>query len=643
LEIYNPGDEVRKEIREVIYNALRKMRIEEGCKIEVVRSLKSFGDLSVNVARIAGTLGEKPEEFAEKLRNEIVSVVDSTTYLEEVNNIGVYLNFKVKLNNYGDLIYRVYNKLRDKYGYIPSDKPEKIIVEHTSANPIHPLHIGHLRNTLLGDALLRILKNRGHEVKAHFYIDDTGLQVAYAAYGYSKVKDIKRDYVKPDHFIGLIYSITNTIVNIVDLKKRIKEMKNEDKLAELNSKLSEWMWISKELREKDPELFDALAERIRRDDNPLVKIREINRAYEEGEIWAVKLVREMVNKCLEGFKQTFERLGVRFDSWDWESELTVWNEAVNKVIRDLTDTELVYEKEGALVFAADRLARYEDLRKKLDIPPRYEVQPLVLVRSDGTSLYTTRDIAYSVWKLQRADRVINVIAIQQTLAQAQIRLALYALGLGNKAGKMIHYSYEIVKIPGGSMSGRKGRYISVDELLDEAIRRSMDELRKRGHQENIKKIAEKIGIGAIKFFFLNYSPNKILTFDWNKVLNFNQNSGPFVQYSYVRTVSILRKAKEQRLEPVFNPKYLGEEERALLVKIGDFPQVMAQAADRLRPDLITGFLNELAIEFNNYYDHVPILKASEEKRGTRLALILVISQTFLNGMRSLGIEPPTKM
>jgi len=643
LDTYSPGAEVRREISHLVSKALenRGVKIRE---LNVERSIKEYGDFSISLARIAGKIGINPTELTEEVKSIVNTMISSSKYLDKVDSLGNYLNFKVKLESYGNLVYNTFSELKDKYGYVPPITVEKIIVEHTSANPIHPLHIGHLRNSLLGDALVRLLRFRGHDVRSHFYIDDTGLQVAYAAYGYSKVKELMEEDVKPDYFIGLVYSMTNAIVNIIDLKKRIKEIKeNSKKVAELNSQLSDWTWISKELRDKNPRLFDALAERINQDDNPLDRIKEINKAYEEGEIWAVRLVREMVNKCLEGFKSTFSKLGIRFDSWDWESELTVWNSGVEKVIKDLSSTGLVYRKNGVLVFAADELAKDHKLREKLNIPHRYEVQPLVLTRSDGTSLYTTRDIAYSVWKLSKADRVINIIAVQQALAQTQIRLALYALGLGDKAGKLIHYSYEVVKTSTGSMSGRKGRYISVDELIEEAIRRSKEELNKRGVLEKTDEIPEKVGIGAIKFFFLSYSPSKILTFDWNKVFNFNENSGPFIQYAYVRAVNIIKKAEKQELTPIFNPHNLGEEERKLIVKIGDFPYVMTMAADALRPDILAEFLNELAMDFNKYYDNVPVIKAPEGVRETRLALIFMVATTLLNGMRVLGIEPPPRM
>ncbi len=647
MTLYNPLDVIKNELVSVLQEEFKEFTLDELKKlVEVDKPPRNMGDVSLKIFRLSEKLGEKPSDTIRRIKKVYNKKLESLEYIERFESPGIFLNFWIDIQKYGEIIYNILSSLTDKYGFVPSERKERIIVEHTSANPIHPLHIGHLRNSLLGDSLSRLLMMRGHEVRRHFYIDDTGLQVAYAAYGYSKVKGMVNDR-KPDHLIGIIYSITTAIVTIQELKKKIEERKkkNED-ISKLNNELSEWMWIAKELRDKYQYIFDILSEKILQDEDALEKIYEINRKYEEGEPYAFRLIRDVTEKCIEGFKQTFERLDIKFDSWDWESEITVWSGLVEEIIDKLIDTGLVFRDNGALVFAADKLAEYEDVRNTLSIPKKYEVLPLVLKRSDGTTLYMTRDIAYSLWKFRKAEKVINVIAVQQTLAQMQIRLALYALGAKEEAKNLIHYSYEMVRIPGKKMSSRRGKYVSADDLIDEAISRSLKEIKERISDERERKeIAEKVGIGAIKYFFLSVSPNKVLTFDWSRVLDFNQNSGPFVQYSYVRARSVLRKAEEKGFKDiVFNSKGLGEEERNLIVLVGEFPEIVKNAADRLRPDFVALYLNTLAMEFNRYYDTVPILMSpNKEKLYARLGVVKMVLQTLKNGMYLLGFSPPERM
>jgi len=647
-EAYNPHGELIGELTRGVETALRKAGYE--CRVipsDVRKAPEDLGDLAIQMFRVARSLGASPGDLAKIVEEKYEKV----EVLSDVKATGGYVNFKVNVPVYAGLVLGSINKLGDKYGCVPAEKPQRILVEHTSANPIHPLHIGHLRNCLLGDSLAKLFRTRGHKVRTHFYIDDVGLQVAYAAYGYSMIKrrGISRN-VKPDHFIGLIYSMTYILVEIAETKRKLKTAREaglEEEVVKLQRKLDDLVVTANELRERDEELFYALWEEIEKEERPLAAVQEINRAYEKGEKWAVGLVREMVNTCLEGFKETFDRLGIGFDSWDWESELTVWNKAAEAVIYSLKSSGLVYEENGALVFAADKLAEDEELRKILGIPATYTVTPLTLTRSDGTTLYPTRDIAYSLWKLNQADTVINVIAVQQTLAQVHVRLALYALGKREKAKNLVHYAYEIVRLPGRKMSGRRGKYVSADELLDEAVELVKEIMEKEKREFDVhekERIASIVGLGAVKYAFLRVSPLKIVTFNWKQALDLSQNSGPFVQYAYVRAASILRKARERSVEPdPDKARFLGEEERKLVLKLGEFPEVVVRAADEMRPDYVALYLDSLAQEFNSYYDSVPVLKAERDVAKARLALVKAVSQVIKNGLGLLGIDVPQRM
>ncbi|MEM1508826.1 MAG: arginine--tRNA ligase [Thermofilaceae archaeon] len=636
MKIYSAYQVLEEEVRNAFSQAIPELPAESSISVE--KAPPDRGDLTVNLYRLF-----RDEKIAVKMANEIVGKVRIfSRYIMDVKSEGGYINIFIEPNLYGKLVWDVVTSMSDMYGFNPHPSPMWVIIEHTSANPVHPLHIGHLRNAVLGDALARILKGRGHTVETHFYVDDVGLQMAYAAYGYEKVKQVKRN-VKPDHYIGLIYAIVNAIVNVRELDERRKKEEDPAKRAEIDRELSDWLWVSKELMEKDDELFSVLSEAMRME-NPSTRILEINRAYEVGEKWAVKLVRGVAELCIEGFKQTLSRLGISFDKWDWESDITVWNGLSDDIIKQLKATGYARETRGAIIFEADKLAEDPEVRKKLGIPENFTVTPLTLMRSDGTTLYATRDIAYSIWKFkQGVDRVVNVIAAQQALEQIQVRLALYTLGYVQEAENMIHFSYELVTLPGVKMSGRRGRYVSADELIDEAVKRANEELIKRGLElEANREVAERVGIGAVKYAILSISPLRPLSFKWEKILDFERNSGPFIQYAYVRARSILRKAGD--LKPDVSEGSFGEEERKLLLLISYLPEIVAKAADELKIESLTQYLNELALAFNSYYDKVPILKAEpREKAQARLALVEMVAVTLENGMKMLGMEPPHRM
>ncbi len=633
-KLYSAHKVLVEEVKRAFQAALEDMGLEHEVLVE--RAPGGRGDLTVNFYRILRDAREAVRAAAEAASR----VRESLRFVGRIDVKGGFVNLYVDPGSYGPLVWRAVREMGRDYGYNPHPSPMRVLIEHTSANPVHPLHVGHLRNCVVGDALARLLRARGHRVETHFYVDDVGLQVAYAAYGYEKAGGLKRR-MKPDHYVGLIYSMVYTIVNVQVLDERRKSVSSPEERAKIDRELADWLWTAKELMERDEELFTRISEAVKAEEDPVARICEINRAYERKEEWAVKLVREVTGLCVTGFKQTLDRLGIRFDHWDWESEVTVWNGLTDEVLRLLRMTGYVRAAEGALIFDAQSLAADERVREELRIPKSFAVMPLTLVRSDGTTLYATRDIAYSIWKFKRGvDKVINVIAVQQALEQVQVRLALYALGFSREARNLVHYSYEMVSLPGVRMSGRRGRYITADELIEEAVKRAGQELVKRGLElEAGREVAERVGVGAVKYAMLSVSPSKPLTFSWDRVLDFERNSGPFIQYAYVRARSILRRASG--LKPVLREGVLGEEERRLLFLVGYFPELVAEAADKLKVEALPHYLNELALAFNKYYDEVPVIRAEpREKAEARLALVEMVALTLENGMRLMGVEPP---
>ena len=601
-----------------------------------------FGELaSLMCFELAKQTAEKPREMAEKIA-EVIDVSRFPLIKSAEAAGGGYINFHVNVADFYRLTLESARALDAEYGCVKADKPRKIVVEHTSVNPIHPIHIGQARNPVLGDALARILKARGHTVFRHYYIDDVGRQSAVIAYGYEKLGNPKPEE-KPDHFIGVIYTITSCIMEVNRLKKEIKQATEET--SELQRELDDWMSVADDLKSKFPELFTQLQSKINKDSDPESRVNNLIREYESGKERAKQLIREVCQLCMEGFKETLGRAEILYDSWDWESDV-VWSGDVVRILDKLKATTYVFQLGGILEFDADKVAKDLNLKQKLGVMEDYELPSLTLVRADGTTLYTTRDISYSLWKFQKAERVINVIGMEQTLSQMQLKLALYALGYADQAEDLTHFAYNLVRLPGYRMSSRRGRYITLDEVMDEAVKRAYEEVCKRSphlSDEEKRRISNFVGIGAMKYALVEVDPAKPVVFTWDRVLNFEKNSAPYIQYSYARAWSILRKASREPKEPdcslLVNPI-----ERDIILTLARFPEVFVEAAESLRPNLIADFVNGLADKFNTFYNALPVIKAEPPGLSdARLALVDATRMVLRISLNLLGIEAPERM
>jgi arginyl-tRNA synthetase len=304
------------------------------------------------------------------------------------------------------------------------------------------------------------------------------------------------------------------------------------------------------------------------------------------------------------------------------------------------------QKMGALALDVNTVAEHLELKKLFGVSEAFQIPPLVLIRSDGTTLYPTRDIAYSLWKLEKAERVVNVIGVEQTLPQLQLRIALSLLTSPQRAKDITHYAYELVNLPGYKMSKRRGRFIAFDDILDEAEKKARSEVDKRSPDipDGVKSaISKTVGSGAVKFALLDVAASKPVMFTWDRVLNFETNSAPFIQYAHARACSILQKVEKE--EETADYRLLGESiEHHLIRRIASFPEDVIAAADGLNPSLITDSANDLASKFNSFYASLPVLKAEPEQlRVARIDLVDGVRMVLRNSMRLLGIEVPTRM
>jgi len=645
----NPFHVFRQEAEKSLADAFKRLFPEiqlENLAIEKPAN-PEFGQLASSLCFVlAKKIGEKPFPLAQRL----AKAIDSSDFslVEKVAPAGGgYVNFHVNLPKFSALTLESAKEFDANYGFVKTDKPLRVIMEHTSANPLHPINVATARNPVLGDSLARILKARGHTVYRHFYIDDVGRQSSVVAYGYEKLGKPKPEG-KPDQFIGKIYTTTSCIVEINRLKKeleRAKAVSAEEETTKTTRELDDWVSVAAELKEKYPDLFDQLLDKIGKDQNSETAIKILNQAYEAEDKKAKQLIRTVTELCIEGFKQTLKRIDVTLDAWDWESEF-VWSGHVEQILKRLKKSPYTFTEAGVTEFDAEKVIRELDLRKRLNLREGQEVPPLTLMRADGTTLYTTRDVAYTLIKFEKADKVINVIGMDQSLAQLQLKIALHALGYGKYADNLVHFAYNLVTLPGFKMSSRRGRYIPFDEVMDEAVKRAYEEVSKHSPQlseEDKNRIADFVGLGAVRYALVEVDTSKPVVFTWDRVLNFEKNSAPYIQYTHARACSILRKAARPPKEPLY--EMLREKlEQEIILTIASFPDTFIEAAEYLKPNMIADYANSLADKFNTFYNAYPVIKAEPEGLSeARLTLTDTVRIVLRNALSLIGILAPEKM
>lgn len=636
------------ECRYLVYQSLSGFDIKPSDIVFEPPPSHVYGELSTPICMmLARKTGLNPQDLALEVKSRIDTA--DRRFIARVDVAGPgYLNFYLDKPSFFKLLISSIQSLGEEWGRLESDRKLRVIVEHTSVNPIHPIGIGHARNSFLGDSIASLLEARGYDVHRHFYIDDVGRQVSILAYGYNLLGR-PRFEEKPDSFLGYIYASISCILEIKRLKSELetyRSKQSEDEYMRISSRLDDWVAVAAELRSRNEKLFDRLLESIESDKDPEGRIAEINRLYERRlDEDVVRIVREVVTLCLEGFKETLSRVGVDFDSWDWESDI-VWSSDVDGILSMLKSTPYCRLEEGALIFDVAEAARNLGLEERIDIG--LELPPLTLTRADGTTLYTTRDIAYAFRKLKQYDLSITVIGMDQKLPQIQLMIALSALGVDRVLDRYKPLFYGLVKLPGYRMSSRRGRIVTLDDVLDEARVRALMEVRKRSPNidpREAERIAEAIAVGAVKYALISVSSEKDIVFSWDKVLNFEMNSGPFLQYAYARSSSILSKADVDYMDADFDPAILNDRlEEDLLIHISKYPEIVWYSSENLAVHIVAEYANELAMKFNSFYDKLPVLKAEPlELKIARLKLVYAFKSTLGSALKILGIKPLERM
>ena len=600
--------------------------------IQVSRVRKDYASYGLPVGfKVARELNLDPERAAETVLGKID--MSKIAYSSNAYAESGYLNLRVdKARFFRDVL-----KLASSEELGRGERKGVVgMVEHTSANPVHPLHVGSGRNAVIGDSFSRILDFLGWDVRRHYLVNDCNLQVAILVAGRSKVRDLIPKG-KADHWFGLIYAISNAFLEIWRIKNGFSS----------ESELEEWNEVIERIGRIEPELLriGELSEE---------EVMSLLRRYQRKEGDSVQMFREITESVIRGFVETLERMGITHDSFDWESEL-IWNGWVDRAIEKLERTGyLKREGKAAYVDLWEAAKGDENVRKvfelseddisKLEREGRLgEVIPrkFYLTRSDGTWLYTGTDVAYSLYKFEGlgVSFCYNVIASEQNMEQKGVRACLALMG--HDPGKLVHLSYEMVNLVGAAMSGRRGLYITLDEVLDEAKRRVEEILRERGIYD--EEICEKVAVGALRYGLISVSPSKVVQFRWERVLNLEENSGPFIQYAYTRALNIIKKAQE--VPEDFDPNELKSDAEITIVQmISEFPERVWNAFNLMRPDIIALYANELASQFNKFYEGHPVLSAARpEERAARLNLVNAVRGTLGLAMDLIGIPRLERM
>jgi arginyl-tRNA synthetase len=384
---------------------------------------------------------------------------------------------------------------------------------------------------------------------------------------------------------------------------------------------------------------------ISQDPDPENSIGELIRKYEKNDPQTRALMRRVTRMVLTGFEETLRRARIRFDEWDWESDL-LWTGRVAELLDRLKESGFTFNKGGALELDVAKAVEKFGLREKLGISPTFEIPSLTLTRSDGTSLYATRDVAYTLYKFGRAERVINVIGTEQSLAQLQVKVAFWIIGHRKEAEKFIYFPIGQLMLEGQRMSARRGRYVTFDQVLDETMSRAKSEVDKRSPSipdEIRQRVADRIAISAVRYAILSVEAIKSTNFVWDKVLNFETNSAAFINYAYTRSSGILRKLG-RITEPKTFSLLTDPVEQALVLELAKFPETFSRAADDLNPTLLCLYANLLAQRFHEFYEKSDISHVgNDELKWQRVSLVLAVRTVLKTLAGLLGLELAERM
>lgn len=591
-------------LQEVIINAIESLygQVMTAGQLSLQKTKKEFeGHYTLVVFPFLKMSKKGPEQTAQEIGEWLKA---NASEVSSFNVIKGFLNLTIATTCWIDVLNEVH--AAENYGITKADDNSPLVmVEYSSPNTNKPLHLGHIRNNLLGFALSEVLKANGNRVVKTNIVNDRGIHICKSMLAWQKWgngETPESSGKKGDHLVGDYYVMFD------------KHYKAE--LAELQSK-----GLSKEEAEAQSTL--------------MAEARNMLRLWEAGDLEVVSLWENMNSWVYAGFDETYKRLGVDFDKIYYESQ--TYLDGKETVLEGL-QKNIFYKKEDGSVWA-DLTA--DGLDHKL------------LLRSDGTSVYMTQDIGTA--KLRFDDFPINtmvyVVGNEQNYHFQVLSILLDKLGFEFGKG-LVHFSYGMVELPEGKMKSREGTVVDADDLVDEMIATAKETSQELGKldgvsEEEANNIARMVGMGALKYFILKVDPKKNMTFNPKESIDFNGNTGPFIQYTHARIQSILRKAAEQGISiptTLSADISLSVKEEGLVQQVAEYASIVKQAGDEYNPALIANYIYDLVKEYNQFYHDYTILKEENtDLKNFRLILSDNVGRVVKSGMSLLGIEVPDRM
>lgn len=573
----------------------------EAKDVQLQETRKEFaGDLTVVVFPFTRCSKKSPEETAKELGEYLKQHIAE---VREYNVVKGFLNIEISSAYWLGVLNEVSGDR--KYGYVKENSGKSIMIEYSSPNTNKPLHLGHIRNNLLGWSVSEIQKANGHDVKMVNLVNDRGIHICKSMIAWQKFANGATPETagmrKGDHFVGDYY---------VRFDKEYK--------AEIRQLMDGGM-SEEEAKKNAPILLEA---------------QEMLRKWEAEDKETVDLWRRMNDWVLKGFDETYKLMGIGFDKIYYESQ--TYKKGRDLVLKGVADGVL-YRKDTGSVWA--------------DLTPD-GLDHKLLLRDDGTSVYMTQDIgtAYDRFNEFKIDEEIYVVGNEQNYHFQVLSLVCRKLGF-EWADKIRHLSYGMVELPEGKMKSREGTVVDADDLMQEMINTARETSRELGKLEGYseteaEEVYRKVALGALKYFILKVDPKKTMMFNPKESIDFNGNTGPFIQYTYTRIRSVLRKAAETGILPVVTDTdvVISDKEQDLIKLIAKLPAVVKEAGDNYSPALLANYAYDLAKEFNQFYHDFSILKEEDAAlKNFRLLLADQSSNAIKGAMGMLGVEMPERM
>jgi len=530
-----------------------------------------LGDYSFPCFKLASEWGKKPNEVAQEIVKQIK--ISRSDLVKEVKHFGPYVNFYLDDSRISKQILSQIYKKKNKYG-AGNSKKDKIMIEFSQPNTHKAFHIGHLRGTVLGDSIVKLLKFSGNNVVSATYINDVGSHVAKTIWALKKYHQFSKPKGNPGEWLGQVYT------------ESVKALEGHEEFHE--------------------EVSDILLKLEEKKDKKLQTL------------WS-----ETRNWSLNEFKEIYKTLGIKFDVWFYESKI---KSKGKKLAKGLVKKNVARKDQGALIV---------DLSE-------YDLGVLVILKSDGTGLYATSDLALAEekFKKRKIDKSIYVTATEQSHYFQQLFKTLQLAGF-RQADKCEHVAYELVMLSSGRMSSREGSIITFRELFEKVKANAVQEVASRNPKistSSANKAGEKIALAALKYSMLKQAPNKTIVFDPKQALEFQGDTGPYLLYSLLRAEKILKKAK---VKPNTNIDYSllnHDKETKLVKKLADFPEVIKKASEQLSPYVIANYAFDLTKDFNEFYEVCPVKQANPKQKKARVLLVWAFTQTLKNAFNLLNIQ-----